>query len=168
MAWTDYPIGSDNSIKQVELVRYDRNKYALVKFGEEFKGIKSGYLFQDSALTRHMTAMALYALPIHDEDRAHTRLEVVNALRKEMRRQTTYALYVGKKRFRYTNLDEALAKLAPVILKEECHLSRHQKKNYSYISEPLINSEDGYFSRFRNSKQRVVLKTSHLKKMGIY
>jgi hypothetical protein len=166
-AWTDYPIDDDHSTKKVQVLRYDRNKYASVQWGDKFESIKVGYLFQDIELQRRLSALELYMLPAYEGDRYHSRREATETLRKETRRRINYDLWVGQNRLEFSSLSAALKKLAKHLIKVDCVLSRTVRCNYGFRSEPLIESENGYFSLFINNKKRPILKTRHVKIMQL-
>lgn len=164
-AWTDYPIDDDHSTKKVQLLRYDRNKYASVQWGDKFESIKAGYLFQDIGLKHRMSSLDLYMLPVYEGDRYHSRREAAATLRQEVRRNVTYDLWIGPDQLEFSSLSAALKKLSNNLLKVDCVLSRTVRCNYGFRSEPLIESENGFFHLFVNRKNRSVLKTRHVKLM---
>lgn len=166
-AWTDYPIDDDHSTKQVQVLRYDRNKYASVQWGDKFESIKVGYLYRDSELQRRLSQINLYMLPAYEDDRSHSRREATAALRQETRRKTTYDLWAGQDRLEFNSLSSALKKLSNHLLEMDCLLSRTVRCNYGFRSEPLIESENGFFSLFIGRKKRSILKSRHVKIMEL-
>ena len=64
-AYTDYPFTQDScvEVKEIDVLSYDRNKYAVVEYqGEEYT-IKRGYIWRDVALTTGFPVIYWCSLP---------------------------------------------------------------------------------------------------------
>ena len=65
-AYTDYPFeGNENgSTIEVEVLAYDRNKYAQVNWNGEIHEVKTGYLYREPERQKNLKYSELIALPI--------------------------------------------------------------------------------------------------------
>jgi hypothetical protein len=93
--FTDYPFEEDDhSIKEVTLLAYDDNKYAIVEWNSERYECKLGYLYYDE----QMTKILLHAHPAviavsHDPDDRLTRKQIARK-RKARKPKIRYCIYI--------------------------------------------------------------------------
>lgn len=180
--YTDYPLkedGDTQKIVKVTLLSYDRNKYCEVKAEDgEVYSVKSGYLFQDQALTQRLTSRQIFSVPAEVGDPKPTKLQIENELREKRKHLVTYSLRIlvgqSAKVIRFKNLQQALHHVAIAIKQGyEVDLLRSTQKRYFYCGEPIfefgISPEDGkkvYWTPV-NRKHRAALKTASLIKHKI-
>lgn len=164
-AFTDYPIEGHTGIIEVEVLAFDRNKYATVRIGDIVEDVKRCYLCRDPALTRPLDLVRLYQLPQEVGEPAEPRAQVFRTLKHERRRRTDYILWVGDTRHAYKTLDAALRHMARVSRTETCLLRRCRSMNYGFSSEGLVeNGPEGYFIMTGTKRSRNSIKTRHYKK----
>ena len=70
-AWTDYPLlqeecGRAGPIRRVRVLRYDRDKYALIRWGRALFTIKAGYLYQRAGRCTEVPPIDVEQLPTGD------------------------------------------------------------------------------------------------------
>lgn len=143
-AYTDYPVGAHTGTIKVELLAYDRDKYVTVRAGTDVEDVKTGYLFQDKDLKRHLSVITLYSLPSEEGKPVPTRLKAHAEMMKHRRRhKTRYSLWVGDKRFEYSNLHDALRHFGRERKQVNCVLFRDRFRSRRSIYEMMVESENG-------------------------
>ena len=166
-AFTDYPIAGSAGVVEIEVLAYDRDKYANVRLLSDpnaTESVKSGYIFLDAALTQRPGMVRLYGLPTEMGEPGYNRRQVHATLKTEHKRKTEYNLWVGETRHTYATLREALRHLARVYRTHDCGLCRTRKEGYSWVSMPLLDVETGLFDISMNRKGRAVFKVRHFKR----
>lgn len=164
-AFTDYPIDGYNGVHQVEVLAYDRDKYATVRIGSSVEDVKSGYLFRDPALTRHLSRVSLYRLPQEVGEPADSHEEVQRELKRLRRRRADYTLWVGDIAHQYKSLAEALGHMSRVPCTETTLLRRCRHFKCGFVSECLMEQGPEGFVTFTGTKGRhSSIKTRHFKK----
>lgn len=170
-AYTDYPIlgDGDHSIRQVDVVAYDRDKYARIVFNGEYYEVKSGYIFVDAQLKRRFSKYAWYSLPLEPGETAPTKLQVAREVKSISKRRTRYKVYFWLNELcsscpvaKFSNLAGALAHMSKVKGRTDGKSVLYRDTLYSSVS--LIEAHDGYGWRLGYS--RVTTKT--LKPYGLH
>lgn len=156
-AYTDYPLPEHQGVVKVQLLAYDRNKYVTVDFQGFYEGVKSGYLFADAALTKHLTWAKLYSLPRSVEHHWPTRKEVAAELKARRKRKTHYFLWLGDERRSVGTLKAALRLIARDRRKVDCMLDRRTE----FMTTTLLETERGSLVRYTH-RGRPHLKRRHL------
>lgn len=157
-AYTDYPLPEHQGVVKVRLLAYDRNKYVTVDFQGYCDGVKSGYLFSDAALTKHLTQAKLYRLPRSVDQSWPTRKAVAAELKAGRKRKTHYFLWLGDERRTVGTLKAALRLIARDRKKVDCMLDRRTE----FLTTTLLETEQGSMVRYTH-RGRPHLKRGHLK-----
>lgn len=164
-AFTDYPIDGYDGVHQVEVIAYDRDKYATVRIGSSVEDVKSGYLFRDEALTRRLSRVSLYRLPVEAGAPADSHEKVQRELKRLRSRRTDYTLWVGDTPHQYKSLAEALVGMSRVPRGETTLLRRCRHFKCGFVSECLLeNGPDGFVTFTGTKGRHSSIKTRHFKK----
>lgn len=176
-AYTDYPIigDGDHSIRQVDAVAYDRDKYARIVFNGEYYEVKIGYIFADAQLKRRFSKYAWYSLPIEIDGEYPTRKEVHDTVKAEYRRKKVEYIVsrLHPTTLRYTekifrNLHKALAYASAIKNTTDVDVERIILSGFSYHSQGILCIEDGYGVRYDSRGYPPVLTTKTLKPYGLH
>lgn len=176
-AYTDYPIlgDGDHSIRQVDVVAYDRDKYARIVFNGKDYEVKSGYIFADAQLKRRFSKYAWYSLPTEIDGKYPTRKEVHDTVKAEYRRKKVK--YIVSKQhpttLKYTekifrNLHGALAYASAIKKRTDADVERVIQSGFSYHSQGILCIEDGCGIRYESRGKPPVLTTRTLKPYGLH
>lgn len=95
-AYTDYPIEdgtSEEGMKEVQVLSYDRNKYCTVLRNGFETEVKAGYIYLDKDGKRPIRQRALMSLPHTPEDPMRTRHQLMNELKRDRKRRTWYYVH---------------------------------------------------------------------------
>ena len=165
-AYTDYPFeGNENgSTIEVEVLAYDRNKYAQVNWNGEIHEVKTGYLYREPERQKNLKYSELIALPIEVGGKKMTKKEVSKYIKEENRRKTKYFVWVGSHKTETASLKKALSIFAKYYKEDKCCIIKDQSAGYWSNHMGLIESEFGNLILFSNRKNRSSLKTFHIKK----
>ena len=111
-AYTDYPLldpATDNEVKEIDVLSYDRNKYVVVRYNDEEHEVKRGYIWKDSKLTKGFPTIAWTSLPSAPHEVKPTKIQA-NKERKQINRSktTVYRVYANNKYKQYRNVLRAL------------------------------------------------------------
>jgi len=159
-AYTDYPFielgdiaGKVAPVREVEVLTYDRDKYALVLFDNVYQSIKAGYLYKTNNVSTIRSRKApnvnrfdLYSLPIEDGGTSHNRKQVTEYLKTIRKRKTTYRFYTPTRMFEYSNLRASLSHFVSLYTKLDCFLLKEVKKGCGFSSIPIAESVEGRLS----------------------
>lgn len=162
-AYTDYPLYGDKSqaVKEVQVLTYDRNKYALVLHKNTEEVIKAGYLFKDPHMSKRLTLAMLLALPRTTAEAAPTRHQTRNAIKRHRRfSKTEYAVKAEKLRT-YANLRDALVAFKSSPVGTLLSVTRQDKLGSLY--QPLLQKSPEHIDIFLY-QGKPSLKTGHLLK----
>lgn len=166
-AYTDYPLETNptSGVVEIEVLSYDRNKYAGVRHDGEEEEIKIGYIYKDPACTKTFANIHWLLLPRNPWDKKPTRLEAYREHKKTYRfKKISYALYSKGKKKHYTNLSDALKALSSC--ERDYALFVNTVNGRGWGGGLLVSREDGHLviSSRRSSSS---LKIRHLKKYKI-
>jgi hypothetical protein len=83
-AYTDYPlVTNDNSLKVVEVISYDGDKYCQIKWENKKYEIKRYHLFRYKNLSRNISRKSLQQLPLSEFPAIFLDVEKYNRKRKQ-------------------------------------------------------------------------------------
>lgn len=183
-AYTDYTIlgDRDHSIRQVDVVAYDRDKYARIVFNGEYYEVKSGYIFADDQLKLRFSKYAWYSLPTEIDGKYPTRKEVHDTVKKEYRRRKTLyevdfypegidACLPRKAVKRFSNLADALRYMSWAKDSGEegaAYLYRSIYRGHNYSGSQILVAGGGYGTRYDSRGYPPVLTTRTLKPYGLH
>lgn len=166
-AYTDYPLQTNptSSVVEIEVLSYDRNKYAGVRHDGEEEEIKTGYIYKDPACTKLFPKIHWVLLPCVPWGKKPTRLEAYREHKKFYRaNKVRYAFYSENKKGRYASLDAALKVFS--ACDQDCSVFVNYVKGTGRGGGLLVSREDGHLViSSRRSSSR--LKIRHLKKYKI-
>lgn len=166
-AFTDYPLEGATGVVEVQMLAYDRNKYATVRFGAQVTKIKAGYLYRDPALTRCLARVEFYSLPVADDAPTPSRRQACRELKARRRKKTTYTV----RQRCFTTLRAAAKALARCYLSnQEANLWRERGIGGSWSNAPLLEIERDpaghlLFWYCQNRKGRCVLKRRRFRRL---
>lgn len=161
-AFTDYPLPARQGMVEVDVVAYDRNKYATVRYaGDEFQ-VKRGYLHADAAMTRQIPRARWCALPYATTAPAPTRRAAERERKAKARaKQTRYTLWIGPCRHDIGTLAEALRRARQLT---DFHLFRTRRLGGSWTNACLIEVAAGQITLCATSKRGFLTKR-HLRQL---
>lgn len=172
--YTNYPLdGNENSeTVEVDLLSYDRNKYCNVIFNGEIQSMKSGYLYRDPKMKKHVGNW-LQKVPFEIGMKMPTNHQYENERRKNRLDKASYLVYNtassapyhkdNDNLFEFKNLKDALKK-AKTMTFFSVTKETHQKFSWQGVE---ILSRDASVSIWITSKRmRHVIKTHHVKTYG--
>lgn len=162
-AFTDYPLPTRQGMVEVDVVAYDRNKYATVRYaGEEFQ-IKRGYLHADAAMTRQITRARWCALPYAADAPAPTRRAAERERKTKVRtKRTRYTLWIGQRRHDAATLAVALRCARG---KTDFSIFRTRHLGRKWANTFLVRANGGQLTVGCRPGQRPVLKQKHLRQL---
>lgn len=144
-AYTVYPINDTyGQVKMVEVLSYDRNKYAVVQYNGEHHEIKQGYIWKDDKLTKRFTTFHWAMLP-HTPDGLKPSQLRANMERKHNNRdkRTIYWLcYANGKSRRYKNVLRALDAFAHST-GDRYVIKERRGDGWAFASSTMIEVENG-------------------------
>lgn len=166
-AYTNYPSETNptSSVVEIEVLSYDRNKYATVCHEGEEEDIKTGYIYKDPALTKRFSNIHWMMLPEEPWDRKPTRLEAHEELKATYRRKKTrYTVYTDNKVKYFRNRSDALKYFASTV--GYSRLIMQVVGGKRWVHKTLLEREDGHL--FTSSRRGFPdVKIHHLKKYKI-
>ncbi len=165
-AYTDYPFeGNENgSTIEVEVLAYDRNKYAKVKWNGEIHEVKTGYLYRTPEKIKTLKYSEVIALPVEVGGKKMTKKEVSSYIKEETRRRTKYFVWVGSHKTETASLKKAFAIFAKYYKEDKCCIIKDQSAGFWSKHMGLIESEFGNLIILLDRNNRSVLKNFHIKK----
>lgn len=166
-AYTNYPLQTNptSSVVEIEVLSYDRNKYAGVRHDGEEEEIKTGYIYKDAELTKRFAEIEWYLLPEDAWSKKPTRQQAYQEMKYDKRRKgIKYALNLGGSLKEYKNLSDALSAFASSS--QDGWLLRSVRKGYSFNAGPILERVDGWLYVVLR-RGRFCLKTNHIKKYKI-
>lgn len=171
-AFTNYPIeGSPlGDVVKVEVLTYDRNKYALVRYQGHIDEVKAGYLMRDHRLDKPLSHLTLALLPYTLEGTRPSKQKAQQEVSRKRKLRKTYYCVIrnnngaAENQGEFSNLRDALK--AFKACGNDALLFRDSRQGYSYRSVPMMEMEDGFLT-ISVINARPVVKTRHLRKAGI-
>ncbi len=159
-ALTDYPFDDTDDFKEVEVLSWDRDKYAKVRTSAgTIEEIKRGYL-QPIDQTRS-SEIYWYMLPTEVGSSRKTKREAHQELMKIRRCEKT-SYDVNGKCFR--SLKSALRYFNGV---SKGFVTKIYQRKYSWSTYTLIRRDGKLYTVFANSKNRSEITKVHLKTLGL-
>lgn len=169
-AYTDYPfVDGDYSIKEIEVLAYDRDKYASVRTPDgTIDQVKTGYITKDAGATKFFNRRVWHSLPTCVSGLKPTRKEVAAERKRWYKKKVTYCVFrTNEHRHRtFTNLKAALefVKTAGIGGSE---LVRYSDRKNSWTSDCLIRYDEGVLYRCRRTcgknQDRCAIKYNRIK-----
>lgn len=173
IGFTDYPIDgqSDDSIHQIKLLAYDRNKYATVQLQNgHITDIKTGYVFQDPTLSKHINIRVWFSLPTELDGAIPTRKQVQANLKAIWKRKTYYKVYVASSSLevpsivkRFNNMMLALRYCACQHNISSVDQAQITGKMSKWVS--IMDREHGVVYSYTRRKSRYKIKNRHIRLM---
>lgn len=151
-AYTDYPfVDGDYSIKEIEVLAYDRDKYASVRTPDgTINQVKTGYITKDAGATKFFNRRVWHSLPERVFGPRPTRKQIATTHKRFYKKRVTYRVFWETSARKFTNLVDAIAFIKTINI-DDCNLVRYSDLKTSWTSEPLLGIENGIPYRVRNT-----------------
>lgn len=166
-AYTDYPLQTNpqSNVVEIQVLSYDRNKYATIRHEGEEEEIKTGYIWKDPELTKRVSDLCFLRLPVKPWDKAPSKLKAYREYKKTYRhKRVSYTLYRGSQYRYYSTLDSALKAFSNTV--GDCYVIVVTVSGYGWSTRMLLSREKGQLYAATN-RRHPTLNPRHLKKYKI-